>query len=448
MDSFDIAIIGAGASGVLTAAHLHAAAPRLRVAILDEGARAARGLAYGTPYGAHLLNVPAARMSALAHDPDHFKRWLEARDGEKAGPIFAPRAVYGEYLASVLEAACAAPSGLARVIGTSVGLARGENSSWRVHLHDGRVLSAQAVVLALGNLAPADPLKSTGVESENYLRDPWAPGAAQGLDPDAAVLIVGTGLTMVDLALALRVEGHRGPIHALSRRGLLPQTHAPHAPRTLPAPPEPVAPRAMLRWVRQELARAAAEGGDWRAVIDGLRPHTRRVWAGWTLSERGSFLRHARAFWDVHRHRTAPEVGAEVETLLRDGTLRVHAGRLLALRDAEGGVEVQWRPRGGQDPETLRVARVINCTGPSSDYKAVDQPLVAHLRRAGWLVPDPLRLGVETDADGQLLGGDGRAVQGLYTLGPLRRPTFWESTAIPEIRDQAKALAELLVGKA
>ena len=446
MDSFDIAIIGAGASGVLTAAHLHAAAPELRVAILDAGARAARGLAYGTPYGAHLLNVPAARMSALAQDPDHFKRWLEARGMEDPGPRFAPRTVYGEYLADVLGEACAPPSKVARVIGTSVGLARGEDG-WRVHLHDGRVLAAKAVVLALGNLAPADPLKAAGVESDNYLRDPWAPGAAQGLDPEAAVLIIGTGLTMVDLALALRAEGHRGPIHALSRRGLLPQAHAPHAPRPLPAPPDPISPRAMLRWVREQVAQAMGEGADWRTVIDGIRPHTRRIWGGWSLAQKGSFLRHARAFWDVHRHRTAPEVGAEVQGLLASGGLQVHAGRVLSLHDIAGGVEVQWTRRGDAQPRILRVGRVINCTGPSSDYKAVDQPLVAHLRRAGWLVPDPLRLGVETDADGRLLDTAGKPVPGLFTLGPLRRPTFWESTAIPEIREQSQALSARLAAE-
>lgn len=447
MDSFDIAIIGAGASGVLTAAHLRAAAPSLRVAILDAGARAARGLAYGTPYGAHLLNVPAARMSALAQEPDHFMRWLEGRGVADPGPRFAPRAVYGEYLAEVLGEACAPPSKLARVIGTSVGLARSEDG-WRVHLHDGRVLAAKAVVLALGNLAPADPLKEMGLASENYLRDPWAPGAAQGLDPEAPVLIIGTGLTMVDLALALRHEGHRGTLHAISRRGLLPQPHAPHGPRALPEPPAAASPGALLRWMRREAAAAAREGADWRTVVDGLRPHTRRIWGAWSLAQRGAFLRHARVFWDAHRHRTAPEVAAEVQGLLREGALQVHAGRVLSVQEQAGRLEVRWRGRGREAEETLRVGRIINCTGPSSDYRAVDQPLVAHLRRAGWLVPDPLRLGVETGPGGQLLGSDGRPVPGLYTLGPLRRPALWESTAIPEIREQAQALAVLLAGGA
>jgi uncharacterized NAD(P)/FAD-binding protein YdhS len=248
---------------------------------------------------------------------------------------------------------------------------------------------------------------------------------------------------MVDLALALRAEGHRGPIHAVSRRGLVPLAHAPHEPRKLPPPPAGAPPSALIRWVRAQAAE-----GDWRSAVDGLRPYAQKVWEGWSLARRASFLRHARAYWDVHRHRTAPEVGVELEALLRSGAIRVHAGRIVGLRDIGDAVEVEWTRRSDQGRETLRVARVINCTGPSSDYAAVDQPLVAQMRRAGWLVPDPLRLGVETDAEGRMLGADGQPVPGLFTLGPLRRPSLWESTAIPEIREQARALAARLAAGA
>ena len=406
-----MAIIGAGASGVLVAAHVRRAAPSLRVAIVDAGARAARGLAYGTPYGAHLLNVPAGRMSAFVDDPDHFTRWLGAPPS-----VFAPRSRYGEYLAQVLD-----ESGAEKILGSAVGL----TPSWNVHLHDGRVLAARTVVLALGNLAPADPLKLGDAAPPNYLRDPWAPGAAQGLAPDAEILIIGTGLTMIDLVLALRAEGHRGVVHAISRRGLVPHAHAPAkqppAPRPLPPAPSPL---AMLRWIREQ-----SEHGDWRAVIDALRPHTTKIWQSWTLAQRDSFLRHARVFWDVHRHRAAPEVAAEVEKLRRQGILNIHAGRVIAIH--ENGDVVT-------DKRTFHVARVINCTGPASDYATLDLPLVAQLRRAGWLVPDPLRLGIETDADGRL-------APGLFTIGPLRRPALWESTAIPEIREQAAALAKVVL---
>lgn len=443
MERFDLAIIGAGASGALAAVHLREASPGLSAAILDAGARAARGLAYGTPYGAHLLNVPAGRMSAFLGDPGHFQRWLEARGIPQAAGVFAPRALYGDYLADQLSQACEPPSRFRRMGGTAVGLTL-ERTGWRVHLQDGRALSARGVVLALGNLAPADPLGLGPDAPEAYLQDPWAPGAAQGLDPDAPVLLLGTGLTMVDLALALRAEGHRGPIQAISRRGLLPQAHAACAPWPLPTPPEGLTPKAAVHWLRAQARAAAEAGSDWRAAVDGLRPHTAAIWGSWSLQARRSFLRHARPFWEVHRHRTAPEVARALARLQEEGSLQVSAGRVLSLRASGAGLSAVWRPRGSSREEALEVARAINCTGPASDYKAADQPLLAQLRRAGWLTPDPLRLGVESGPEGDVLDSEGRPVPGLFTLGPLRRPALWETTAIPEIRAQAAALAARL----
>lgn len=441
MEPFDVAIVGAGASGVLAAVHLHRISRAASVAVVDAGARAARGLAYGTPYGAHLLNVAAARMSAFADDADHFARWWKAREAAASAKAFAPRRLYGAYLAEVLAESGAPPSRLVRISGTAVGLTRpADGGPWTLHLHDGRGIGARSVVLALGNLAPADPLRLGEAAPRNYLRDPWAPGAAQGLPADAPIALIGTGLTMIDLVLALRAEGHRGVVHAISRRGLLPHAHAAHAPRPIGPPNGQRSPRALLRWIRKEVAHAA----DWRTVIDALRPHTRMFWQSWSLGERASFLRHARVFWDVHRHRAAPEVASEVEALIAHGALRIHAARVVAMREVDDDLEVQSIRRRDGATQVLRVARVINCTGPASDYATLDLPLVAQLRRSGWLVPDALRLGVETDDDGRLVGADGRAVAGLFTIGPLRRAALWESTAIPEIREQAAALARLV----
>jgi uncharacterized NAD(P)/FAD-binding protein YdhS len=441
MPEFDVAVIGAGASGALLGVQLHRQSPSLRVAVIEAGARAARGLAYGTPYGAHLLNVPAARMSAFADKPAHFLEWLTARQPEADGSTFAPRSLYGEYLGEALGAACTEGSTISRAFGTAVGLLP-SGSGWNVHLHDGRRLEAGAVVLALGNLPPNDPRLVSG-NPEWYFADPWAPAASQGVAADAPVLIIGTGLTMIDLVLALRSEGHRGVIHAVSRRGLLPQTHCSHSPRGLSSmPPVDDSPRAALRWIRSEVAAALGEGSDWRAVIDSLRPHTQAMWTSLSAAGRGSFLRHARAHWDVHRHRCAPEVGAAVEGLLREGRLVTYAGRVRPIPGDEPEAEIIRRSDGGV--VRLRAERVINCSGPATDYASVDLPLVVQLRRAGWLVPDPHRLGIECDSEGRVTDLERTVVPGLYTIGPLRRAQLWESTAIPEIRQQAVELAALL----
>lgn len=423
------AIIGAGASGTLLAAHWRGIAPPdARIALVEAGARAARGLAYGTPYGAHLLNVPAARMSAFTDDPEHFLRWLRERMPSASPGTFAPRALYGEYLAHVLEGG--GSSAIVRVAGTAVGITR-QDGHWIVHLHDSRTIRANAVVLALGNLPPADPIRDSDVGPPRYLRDPWAPGVAVGLERDAPVLLIGTGLTMVDIALSLRAEGHRGTLHALSRHGRLPQTHAPSTPQTLALPDDVDSPPRAMRWIREQIT------GEWRPVIDALRPHTATIWQRWSIAQRGSFLRHAKNIWDVHRHRMAPEVAER----LAETPLVVHAGHVERM---QGDVDVTWRDRESGESRTMKFARVINCTGPASDYARVELPLVVQLRQAGWLTPDPLGLGVETDENGALLGYNRDRVDCLFTLGPLRRPALWESTAIPEIRQQAADLARHL----
>lgn len=422
-ETFDVAIIGAGASGTLTAVQFaRLAGPGARGALIDAGARAARGLAYGTPYGAHLLNVPAVRMSALPDDPEHFLRWLRGCDAAAGPGTFAPRALYGDYLASLL-AGDETYSRVARIGGTAIGLTRGHTVDsrldfWTIHLHDDRTITARSVVLALGNLPPSDPLHLDGDPPAEYVRDPWTPGAAIGLAPDVPVLLIGTGLTAIDVAVALRHEGHGGPITMLSRHGRLPQAHASSTPRPLSDLPAAFAsPRGALRWVRAQIET----GDEWRAIVDSLRPHTVAIWRRWSLAQRGAFLRHLKNLWDVHRHRAAPEVLAQLNVdILR--------GRVVRMREDAEGIVVST-----SEPRTLTVARVINCTGPACDYAHLDLPLVVQMRRAGWLVP------------GHLIGANGQPVDHLYTLGPLRRPALWESTAIPEIRQQAAELAKLLV---
>jgi uncharacterized NAD(P)/FAD-binding protein YdhS len=422
--TFDVAVIGAGASGTLTAVQ-YARVATGDGALIEAGARAARGLAYGTPYGAHLLNVVASRMSALPDDPEHFLRWLRERIATAHAGTFAPRAMYGDYLASLLEDHEVA-SRITRVGGTAVAMIR-EGDAWVVSLHDDRTVVARNVVLALGNLPPHNPFTFDGAAPAEYVRDPWARGAAVGLDPGAPVLLVGSSLTALDVAIALRDHGHRGTVYALSRHGRTPQRHAPYTPRPLATLPDAFStPRGALRWIRREV-----EGGaEWRAVVDSLRPHTAAIWREWSLAQRASFLRHARNLWDVHRHRAAPEADPEMQVL---------RGRMTGMRSRGNAIEVTYAPGG-----SLTVARVFNCTGPQCDYTRVDLPLVVRLRNAGLLTPDPLRLGVETADDGRLLDRHGQPVDGLYTLGPLRRPALWDSTAIPEIREQAAALARAL----
>lgn len=445
-----IAIIGGGFSGTMVATHLlRLATAPLSITLIEPRPSLGAGLAYGTANPCHLLNVPAGRMSAFPDDPRHFSGWL-SHDTYGAG-CFAPRKLYGIYIQSVLETVIAqapASARLDRIRNEAVAILP-HGSGAVIQLKTGQTLQADRVVLVLGNFPPSDPdvADRSFYRSQRYVSDPWAPDALDHLAPTDPVVLVGSGLTMVDVALTLKARGHRSAIHAISRQGRLPQSHRMSAPYPLflTAAETPASTRILLRRIRQEIERAAVAGYDWRAVIDALRPETQALWQALPLVERRRFLRHVRSCWDVHRHRAAPKAAAAIERLKRSEQLRVHAGRIDAYREQHDGVWVIYRPRRSNTLVELRASHVINCTGPESDYRKLQHPLVRHLLASGLVRPDPLCLGLDTDAEGRLLDARGDASTFLYTLGPPCKGRLWETTAVPEIRGQAQALAQRLL---
>lgn len=474
-----MAIVGGGASGTLLAVNLlrHARAP-FRVALVERGGRVGRGLAYSTDSARHLLNVPAARMGAFPDDAEHFLRWARRETPGVAPGDFLPRQRYGQYLEAVLrETLAASPPGVhLEVVPAEVLSLEEDGGRVRLLLSGGGQLEARAAVLALGNALPADLRVPDGglYASARYHRSPWAPGALRGVGRWDTVLLIGTGLTMVDTVLSLEERGHQGVIHALSRHGLLPHVHRPAAPRAPGAyaspgirdvlralrqevlrehtgadghrHPIPVRIRAMLRLMREEVRRATEAGADWRAVMDALRPATVPLWHRLAVGERRRFLRHLRSHWEVHRHRMAPAIGETVERMQREGRLRLHAARVRGFQLEDTGVEVRLRPRGGGRDEALHVQHVVNCTGPEGSITRA-HPLLRELVEAGRVSPDALSMGLATDAHGALVDAYGQASGHLYTLGPPRRGELWETTAIPEIRGQARELAEHLLSR-
>ncbi|XXF78682.1 FAD/NAD(P)-binding protein [Myxococcaceae bacterium GXIMD 01537] len=446
----DLVIIGGGASGTLLAASLlRRARLPLRVLVVEKRGDVGRGLAYSTRSPSHLLNVPAVRMSALPDEPEHFLRWVR-REAPDTGPgDFARRRAYGRYLKEVLrEAREAAAPGVewVEVVG-EVTSATVEEGEVRLALAGGGRVTARQAVLALGNAPPADLRVEDGglYASPRYRRTPWDVGGLSRVAPGEPVLVVGTGLTMVDAVLSLLEQGHEGPIHALSRHGMLPHPHRAGDVAVRPArvPAGALGLRALLRAVRQEAERARDEGGDWREVVDGLRPRSVTLWQGLSTAEQRRFLRHVRAFWDVHRHRMAPEVGEVLTRLQREGRLELHAGRVRSFRLEGEDVEVRYRPRGAGTEALLRVRHVINCTGPEGILTG--SPLPRALLKEGLARGDALGISLSAAEDGALLDARGRPSEHLFTLGPPRRGELWETVAIPEIRLQAEVLAGRLL---
>lgn len=410
------AIVGAGFCGAMLAIHLTRAGRD--VALFDQSGRFGPGLAYGRARPEHLLNTPAGRMSAFPDDPDHFTRWAHARDPAVTGGSFLPRLVYGAYLEQLIAAhnvTCLSEQVLDTIWHTA---------HWRVH-HTGGALRTRHVVLAVGNLPPTDILK---VDDPRHIVDPWSLDPAS-IDPGLPVLLLGSGLTAIDLALSLASAGHRGPLHLVSRRGQVPQPHrdaAPPSRYTLPdLSQEPATTRALLKALRGEADRAA----DWRDVIAAVRPHTAALWRRLSLAEQDRFLRHVRPYWDTHRHRAAPASHHAIAELRAAGRLHVHAGKVRSVTVHPHALRVTLRDG------TLDVGAIINCTGPTTDIAS--DSLLDRLHARGLVRRDPLHLGLATDEHGQLSPN-------LHLVGPLRRASDWESTAVHELGAQVAALAQRL----
>jgi uncharacterized NAD(P)/FAD-binding protein YdhS len=437
-----VLVVGGGFSGTLLAINLlRHNGPRATL-VERRPDRMARGVAYSAAHPRHLLNVRAANMSALPDDPGHFVRWLGARP-EGGGPAsFVPRTTYGAYLRQLLEETRAkAPDRLTLVEDEVIALDEGSRAV-SARLKGGAMLLADAAVLAVGNLPPHDPpgFDATRLPADLYCPDPWAADLAEGLSEADEVVLLGTGLTAIDAALLLDAAGFRGRILALSRRGLHPRRHL---DGQKPVQGAAERPAGNLSAVTGTL-RTRAEQAGWRAAVDELRPVTQMLWGSLSDTERARFLRHARPWWDVHRHRLAPEVADRIDALVADGRLRFAAGKLVEAEKADGRLRLCWRPRGEEHAVETVARRVVNCTGPQGDLTRSREPLLRHLLRTATIRPDALRLGLDVDGQARVRGVDGTPSDRLHAVGPMTRGGVWEIVAVPDIRHQAWDLARRL----
>lgn len=424
-----VAIVGAGLTGSLLAVLL--AGHGVRVDLIERSGVFGLGLAYGTHNDSHRLNVRADRMGALASDPGHFVHWLERTGHWSTDPDgFVPRRVFGLYIQDLL----AETPSVVRHVGEVVAVTEDG-----VRLADGSCVAADNVVLATGNPVP----NTAGVDKAGVMADPWSPGALDLVQPDDGVVLLGSGLTMIDVILSLQDSGWRGQATAISRRGLMPRAH--DATQSHPTPRHPGDARLSQR-IRTFRHRAADIG--WGEAMDELRSLNATLWAGLSSSERSRFLRHLQPWWDVHRHRVAPEVARRIEALLDEERLTIRAGRLIEVRPNDDGVAVVWRPRSSDTTVETPARALIDCTGPGHDPTRSHEPLTRSLLADGLARPDALRLGLDVDANGRLIDASGQPSDRLFLIGPPSRAAVWEIVAVPDIRGQAARLAETLASSA
>jgi uncharacterized NAD(P)/FAD-binding protein YdhS len=416
---------------------MHQGNARLRVTLVDRGPHPGHGIAYSTTCASHLLNTRAGDMSVWPGEPDHFTRWLQAFGGG-TGQDFISRQTYGRYLNAMLAHAVDGSSGRLRVAIGEVASVRSTEAKTVIEVAGSDPIVARMAVLATGHRPPAS-------DRGAYRGNPWRPDLLDGLDPFASVLLIGTGLTMIDVVASLMERNHAGSIVALSRRGLLPRAHpaAQHAP-------ERCAPDALFSGALSlRLARFRAmvrTGSRWETVMQTLRPLNKALWQSLDPSQQQRFLRHLRPWWDVHRHRVAPEMSRVVGDAIATGQLSVFAGRVAAMDHRVAHVRVTLVGRGSRKLETRDFDRVIDCRGPRNNPDA-DTPLLKQLMADELLRADSLQLGIDVDEDDAVITAAGKPSANLFALGQPTRGRHWEITAIPDIRKRAELLAGRLIAR-
>ncbi|MBP1884221.1 FAD/NAD(P)-binding protein [Sinorhizobium mexicanum] len=446
---YDVAVVGSGFSAIAVTINLLRLLPApTSIAIVGDDPGFGRGTAYRTEFYVHRLNVPAGRMSVFPERPDDFVEWLQEHMRQVSADGFASRGDYGLYLRDRLASLLRDHERRAKVDfvkAKATDCIHCSEAGLVFHLDNGAELSARNVVLCLG-IGNADlPLASGKVDAaaeSRIVRNPWRLSWLSRVGPSDTICILGSGLTMVDQVLALRVHGHRGRIRVLSRRGLLPQAHPPADRRAAAVEPE----LGRSREISVLLARfrkQVRDGADWRGLMDGLRPVTQKLWQELTKEQRARFLRHGLAWWNVHRHRIAPEISSRFEPLKRDGIVTVHAGFLEAIEEGPRGALVSYLERQSHRPRSFNADWIVNCTGMERAGVA-HSPLLRKMQRQGLISPDELGLGLSVDQGSRVLDQQKEPQPGLYAVGALTAGQFWEITAVPDIRVQAQRAASAI----
>ena len=453
-----VAIIGGGFSGAMTAVNLaRLSEEAMRVLIVNAGRPLGRGTAYGTLRSEHLLNVVARNMSALPDMPSHFVEWLGSRSDYCNMPeselreMFAPRRVYGDYVRGLLETCLHPIDARSRVSVEAVEDeavdAAPNGDGVTVFLKGGDSVDAEQLVLATGNRPPG-AFKSVAPlrHDPRYRSDPWHDWLSRLPPPGGRIVLLGTGLTMVDIVLTLGEIGWDGEIIAVSRHGMLPKSHFRGIAYEdyVPEGGESLGLAGLRGLVQQHCERLRQMSQNPGIAVDKLRPHTQRLWQSLSVDERKEFLEQDAALWNVIRHRIALPVHNKVTDALDAGRLRIVAGTIESLEPGEQYIDVVLRNADG-DEFRQSADLVINCTGPQARLSQSGAPLYDSMLARGLVVCDELDMGIQVNENFAVIGSDGQASSSVYAIGPPLKGSLWETTAVPELRSQAMRVAEMIL---
>lgn len=456
-DRYDIAIIGGGYAGAVLALHLARGANLpLRVAIVEPRAKLGAGLAYSIPGEICRLNGPAHKLGVSPAPEDMLLSWLEAEHPELLGDPaavgpgwgYVARHWFADFVNWHLDRALSdsfVSLDHVQASATDIGRA-GRDLAFQ--LSDGTTIRALRAVITTSYGPPSPPREFPHSLSAapGFINDPWQIERIEAIAPDSDVLIVGTGLSMLDVAATLIAQGHRGRIFALSRHGLVARANGPcEAPADIDL--AAWSERGLSHYVkrvRAEISRVEASGGSWRDVFEALRIGSGALWTRLTPEEKRRFLRHLRPYYDAHRFRATPDVAVVVDTARQEGRLEIIAGRIFGVRLLRTGLAVEVAPRAREATlRSLRVGAIVNCTGPKQRVDATAGGFLGALIARGLARPDPLGLGLDVDDQFRLAGSGGA----LFAISALTRGHFGDVVGAPDIARQAIRLAGQLIAE-
>ena len=442
----DVAVIGAGFSATAMVINLLEHLPPAKtVSLIGPRARYGLGVAYSTRDENHRLNVPAGRMSLYADRPDHLVEWLAAKGHGFGKEDFLPRQLFGRYVQETLAGSLQQKDNWARVNladAAAINCERLDDDCQVFSLSSGEQVQSAHTVFCMGGTPSGLPIPETAIDQAarpHVTINAWADNWLEEIDPDATIFLLGSGLTTVDQVVSLKKQGHRGRIHILSRHGLLPRVHV--VPRNPAAEPAFEAGSRTLSEMLHLLRRQARSVPDWRMVVDALRPITQTVWQALDSEERARFFRHANSWWSVHRHRMAPEIAAVIHAMQREGQVTIHSGWLQELRKDGDAVVATYRDRHTSDMRDIRFDRIVNCTGMEK-CSISKVPLLKKMAASGLIAADEQGLGLAVSPRSELLSPEGRPYPNVYAMGPMTVGQFFEIFAVPDIRVQARNIAE------
>jgi uncharacterized NAD(P)/FAD-binding protein YdhS len=458
----NIAIIGGGFCGVMTAVNLlRDNSPPLHIHLINKGYPLAKGVAY-TPHTANLLlNVPNGRMSAFADEPNHYVNWLMKTNAAAAGSkdklsaAFSTRQQYGNYLAWLWDEWRHKANGNKQITVYDDYADDIIESGPLLHisLRGHPVLAVDTVVLATGNSLPRLPaaIHPSLSKSKFYFADPWKASCIRNTGDDGDILIIGNGLTMVDTAIGLAAAGYKGTIHTISPHGyrLKPwqDEREPYAGIDFSAlNPAEYSLLNLLKIFNRHRKIAERLNQSVYPLVDALRPKAQLAWQSFSLAEKQQFIKYLNTFWGSIRHRLPAQMQEIIDAMRANGKLITHKGYVTGAKENNGRVEVSLNCNGSL--KSLDVQRVINCTGPETDITRPGNKLLNNLAKKGMISQGPCGLGISAQVAAccfAVADTKRRQHPDLFVIGANLKGMLWESTAVPELRLQAKTIAQQIL---